>query len=732
MNGLRSPSANGTQRAPAAGNLAGQRAEARNAGGHPGPGLRVVRRWLVLAFAFTLPTWGPLHAAGTVTGGTLANLYAALLGGGHVTFSLSSATNFNLVAPLEIQSDTFLDAGTSAYAVTFSGTNGVRLFNIHPGVRLQLAKVSLSNGTSTNGGAVYNDGGTLIATNCTFSNNAAVGGAGAAGTAGQNDINAGRTGGTGGAGGPALGGAIWSSGEVQLSACTLNSNLAYGGDGGDGGAGGQGAILGGNGGDAGSAGPGLGGAIYCTGRLVLDRCTLQGNATTGGNGGTGGGGGAGSSLYTPASGRSAAGADSAGGAVYNLGDAIVTGCSFVTNTVTGGKAAGEFANAVGMGRDGHAGGAAQGGALFNGGTLQCVNSTFSVNAVTGGAGGAGGNSPSYFGGRGGDGGAALGGGLWSQNQAAVTNCTFAAGYATGGQGGAAGTSGDAIEPGSPRPGSTGRSGGGNLASGGGSFVLLNCIVAYAGAGGNGVGTFTDAGHNLSSDATCGFGAPGSLNQTDPLLGPLGAYGGSTQTIPLLAGSPAIDAGAPVAGLTQDQRGYARPLGTAYDLGAFERVFAGLSGHVTRADGSGFPGVTVSLLSVTSLPLTTTTDANGRFEFVLLPDVDLGVYRIAPPTAGPGFSPAFRDVQLTTASPAVTNLDFVALGDRLVGLGFTTGGAFQLRYLGLPGQACRCQSTDAFARWQDIAGGTTDTNGMLDFLDAGAAASRFRFYRVVTP
>ena len=57
---------------------------------------------------------------------------------------------------------------------------------------------------------------------------------------------------------------------------------------------------------------------------------------------------------------------------------------------------------------------------------------------------------------------------------------------------------------------------------------------------------------------------------NPMLGTLGDYGGSTQTIPLLAGSSAIDAtstNCPAA----DQRGMARPQGASCDIGAFEAI-----------------------------------------------------------------------------------------------------------------------------------------------------------------
>jgi hypothetical protein len=58
---------------------------------------------------------------------------------------------------------------------------------------------------------------------------------------------------------------------------------------------------------------------------------------------------------------------------------------------------------------------------------------------------------------------------------------------------------------------------------------------------------------------------------DPLLGDHGFHGGPTSTLPLLAGSPALDHGGAGGATATDQRGRARtPLP---DAGAFERVFA---------------------------------------------------------------------------------------------------------------------------------------------------------------
>ena len=56
--------------------------------------------------------------------------------------------------------------------------------------------------------------------------------------------------------------------------------------------------------------------------------------------------------------------------------------------------------------------------------------------------------------------------------------------------------------------------------------------------------------------------------TNPLLAPLGNYGGPTQTMALLPGSPAINAGTNGPGIpTTDQRGLGRV--GAVDIGAFE-------------------------------------------------------------------------------------------------------------------------------------------------------------------
>ncbi len=70
--------------------------------------------------------------------------------------------------------------------------------------------------------------------------------------------------------------------------------------------------------------------------------------------------------------------------------------------------------------------------------------------------------------------------------------------------------------------------------------------------------------NISASVTADLN---SLYDTDPLLGTLGNYGGPTQTIPILFGSPAINGGYNVIGTT-DQRGITY---TANNIGSYATV-----------------------------------------------------------------------------------------------------------------------------------------------------------------
>jgi hypothetical protein len=125
----------------------------------------------------------------------------------------------------------------------------------------------------------------------------------------------------------------------------------------------------------------------------------------------------------------------------------------------------------------------------------------------------------------------------------------------------------------------------------GTLTVSNSIVAGNGAtffGPDLFGPLTSHGHNLFGDGTDAGGFdPTDLVGTasspiDPLLGPLQDNGGPTQTMALLPGSPAIDAGDNTNAPTWDQRGpgYPRIVNGIIDIGAFE-VQAPAASYPTR-------------------------------------------------------------------------------------------------------------------------------------------------------
>jgi uncharacterized repeat protein (TIGR01451 family)/CSLREA domain-containing protein len=132
--------------------------------------------------------------------------------------------------------------------------------------------------------------------------------------------------------------------------------------------------------------------------------------------------------------------------------------------------------------------------------------------------------------------------------------------------------------------------GGNIYNKQSTVSLANTIVTggtdSGGANncaGDPVAAITSLGYNLDSGNTCGLSAAGDLTGTNPLLDPLGDYGGGTLTHRLPPTSPALDRipqGTSGCGttVTDDQRGVPRPQpsGGACDVGAFELMPADLS------------------------------------------------------------------------------------------------------------------------------------------------------------
>jgi IPT/TIG domain len=261
------------------------------------------------------------------------------------------------------------------------------------------------DGAAAQGGGIYVEaGGSLAATDSTFSNNyAEAGGGGVGGTGGSGGSGGtggsgsgpwptsgsganGAPGGIGGAGASAAGGAIYSLGTLTLSDDTFSGNQAdagsgngyygevspksyggsggwggfastdlYGGPGGPGGRGGDG-LTGGGGGDGGEA---QGGAIDSEGQMSWSGGSLSSNQAVAGNGGTafhgGEGGDAGGDGAAAVGGDPGDGGNGASGG--NGGDAIGGALFPISLTANGVSCTGDSVTA-GQGAPAGAGGAA--------------------------------------------------------------------------------------------------------------------------------------------------------------------------------------------------------------------------------------------------------------------------------------------------------------------------------------------------------------------------------------
>ncbi len=127
----------------------------------------------------------------------------------------------------------------------------------------------------------------------------------------------------------------------------------------------------------------------------------------------------------------------------------------------------------------------------------------------------------------------------------------------------------------------------------------NIGPAIGGYSGTVATTITSQGGNLSDDTSCSpyFTQPTDQNNLTTLgttLEALSDNGGFVPTIALKQGSPAIDSGITIAGLTNDARLAVRPQGSAYDSGAYESPF---TKPVAVLASTGTPQLLISIVAL---------------------------------------------------------------------------------------------------------------------------------------
>jgi Tol biopolymer transport system component len=175
--------------------------------------------------------------------------------------------------------------------------------------------------------------------------------------------------------------------------------------------------------------------------------------------------------------------------------------------------------------------------------------------------------------------ASIGGGMmnWDHSNPILTNVTFHANSATDMGGG---MDNEASNPSLKNVTMSGNqaSQGGGMNNGYPSIVSITNSILYGNSGGEIYG-ISGVANVTYSIVQGGYTGTGNLD-VNPLLGPVQDNGGFTQTMALLPGSPAIDAGDNVNCPVADQRGLSRPQGSGCDIGAFELYNGAMSAGET--------------------------------------------------------------------------------------------------------------------------------------------------------
>ena len=525
-------------------------------------------------------------AADNTTANSTLSLREALdLANGSLSYNALSASEKTRVTPVAGSANTITFASSLNGSPLMLSTVGDRsvgssafLVNSVVAVDGPSGNITLSAAGAAMRLFIVTNPGNLTLQGLTLTGGAAAGNAGGNSSAGA------------GGGGAGLGGAILNQGTLMIRDSTLTGNTVQGGAGGTdiaglGNGGGGGAGLNAVGGsattDTGSAGggpygglgglpggpgknggPGTAGGYGSGGGGGGVSGFTNGSGGHGGAGGFGGGGGGGGNIYYGYGGTGGFGGGGGGNSSIQkyLGyGAIPPGA--------GGFGGGGGGGSGHTGGGGGGGGAGMGGAIFNeGGAVIITNSTLVGNTAQGGAGGAGGSA-----------GSGVGGALFNASGTlTVTGATIYGNSATSG-GGLFNFKGALTVTNATISGNSATNGGG-LYNYLGTLTVTNATIsANSASTGGGLSTLGTANvtNTIVASQTSGGDVNGSLAFAsshnliggNPLLAPLGNYGGSTQTMALAGASPAIGAGTSAGAPTTDQRGFSRT--GAVDIGAFQ-------------------------------------------------------------------------------------------------------------------------------------------------------------------
>jgi hypothetical protein len=459
--------------------------------------------------------------------------------GGTITFNCGSAASINFTDAKKINLPVTIDGGDQ---VTLSGGNSTQLFQVDSGGSLTLRRLTLTRGFSSGDGGAISNNGTLILENSTIHNSNAVGSGGAIVSYGPLTI----TGSTLSDNSAANAGAIyprWSAATTMITNSSLRNNRTTSMVNGWGGA-----ILlwdGANvtieGGEIVGNSARLGGGIhnrFANSTVTLTKVQVIGNKATVG------------SVVV----------DINGGGIYNINGTVI-----INDTVFSGNEAGW-----------------SGGAIHNGGSATVKNSAFTGNsAVAFGGGMSNAGTATVRGSVFNNNSSDFGSGMDNSGTVTIQNATFSGNFVR--ERGVMHNRGNATiynATFSDNIDDTGQATASTIVQISELPLKLKNVVLKLGSDGftsgncdvfSGQAPITSEGFNLSDDRSCTsyFTKAGDKNNTNPMLGPLLNNGGPTMTHLPEAGSPLIDGGQCIASITTDQRGVARPQGTACDIGAVE-------------------------------------------------------------------------------------------------------------------------------------------------------------------